>query len=205
VSPSLPPAGYSCSPRVDQSTPPVSLRKISPVDFNPRPRQQARVQPLSCCPPPWPSWRSLGSRPCCVTAGGLEHHGELGRCASLLGRLACRWHQDSLLLPAPAQVVEGLLSDPRVPGDLGHALPVRRAHALADLAPWWMGQTEWTSLLTVGAPCKPGGTSGDSRQNVGLVESWGQWAPPGAAEGPSEAISPSDILLHNVHLLLVSP
>jgi hypothetical protein len=83
---------------------------------------------------------------------GIDDYGKLGRCAPLLFRLLGHRYQLALLLSAPAPVVEGLLSDPHVPGDLGHALPVRWAHPLTDggpggpvldvrhgslKAPWW--------------------------------------------------------------------
>ncbi len=66
-------------------------------------------------------------------AGSLDHSGQLVESAPLLWWLGGGRHELTLLLPLAAPVVEGLARDPGGAGDLGHALPVGRAHALADL------------------------------------------------------------------------
>jgi hypothetical protein len=66
-------------------------------------------------------------------AGSLDHSGQLVECAPLLRWLGGGRHELTLLLPLAAPVVEGLGRDPGGAGDLGHALTVGRAHALAGL------------------------------------------------------------------------
>ena len=82
-----------------------------------------------------PTLAAVGAEIGATEACGLDHGGQLVRCAPLLRRLAGGRHQLALFLPLTAPVVEGLCGDTGVAGDLGHALPVGRAHAIADLGP----------------------------------------------------------------------
>lgn len=105
-------------------------------------------------------------------AGVLDHGPKLVGSTPLLRWTACDWCQLALPLPLDPPVQEHLAGDAGGKGDLGHALPVRRTHALANLLPhscfkgprgnhhrWlgprWLNETERTTFQTVWAPPKP--------------------------------------------------
>ena len=81
-----------------------------------------------------------GSQFGATECSGLDHGRQLVSSAPLLRCIAARWHQLAFQFPAMAPAVEGWGRNAGAAGDLGHALPVWRAHALTDLAPLWTGK-----------------------------------------------------------------